>query len=128
MLSVANCDDPLALYTVYDKSIIDGVVRALTDMPVYEIGSRDGVIALLSLRDQFVFLGIAMEAFIAGPANHPEMKKALDSLMESTKGTQRKRLLEHGNEILANNARKHLNEIHNKHDALVVAMKMTLTA
>jgi hypothetical protein len=29
----------------------------LTDAPVYEVGSRDGILALLSLRDQFVFLG-----------------------------------------------------------------------
>jgi hypothetical protein len=73
------------LYDVYDKTIIDGIVRALTDIPIHEIGSRDAVLALLSLRDQYVFLGVAVETFIAGPEGDILLRQALDSLGTDTK-------------------------------------------
>jgi hypothetical protein len=109
--ALAQPDNPIALYQVYDKTIVDGVVRALTDVPVHEVGSRDGILALLSLRDQFVFLGIAMEAYIAGPAKDPHMKQALDTLMEPADGKQRRDLVSTGKRVLADNVRVHLNKI-----------------
>ena len=73
------------LYDVYDKTIIDGIVRALTDIPIHEIGTRDAVLALLSLRDQYVFLGVAVQTFIAGPEGDTLLRRALDSVGTDTK-------------------------------------------
>jgi hypothetical protein len=122
----AEPDNPIVLFQVYDKTIIDGVVRALTDVPVHEIGSREGVLALLSLRDQFVFLGIAIEAFIAGPARHPEMKQALDTLMEPENGAQRLALSAQGRKILAGNVQVHLDRIRANYLALERALNQPI--
>jgi len=111
-------DEPIVLYQVYDKSIVDGVVRALTDAPVYEVGSRDGILALLSLRDQFVFLGIAIEAFIAGPAKDPHMRRALDTLMEPADGPQRMAVVKQGKTVLARNVSVHLDKIRDDYSSL----------
>src|SRR4030088_3208844 len=48
------------VYAVYNRTFIEGVVEALTNVPVHDIGSRDGVLALLSIRDQFRFLGTSI--------------------------------------------------------------------
>jgi len=98
----------LALASVYDKTIIDGVVRALGDAPVHEIGSRDGVLALLSIRDQFVFLGNAMEVFLARPWNHPELGPLLEQLSDPADRTQRLALLSQSETVLAGNVKVHL--------------------
>jgi response regulator RpfG family c-di-GMP phosphodiesterase len=37
------------------------------------------VLALLSLRDQFVFLGKGVEDFIAGPSANPELRAAVEA-------------------------------------------------
>jgi hypothetical protein len=78
-------ENSAALYEVYDKTIIDGMVRALTDIPIHELGSRDAVLALLSLRDQYVFLGVAVVAFIEGAQGNALLQQALDSLGTDTK-------------------------------------------
>lgn len=87
------------LYQVYDQSIIDGMVGALSAAPVYELGDAKAVAAVIRMRDQFVFLGQAMEIFIAGPWKHkhigpmleknladptPEYKKAYEDMAERT--------------------------------------------
>ncbi len=55
----------LQLYKIYDKTIIDAMVRALSSVPMYDVGSTAGILALQSLHDQVVFLGKSVEAFIA---------------------------------------------------------------
>jgi hypothetical protein len=95
----------VALVDVYDKSIVDGMVRALTDVPVHEVGSRDAVIALLALRDQFVFLGIAMEKYLAGASRDPELQKAIEAC---DPGTARRNFIASAEQVLAKNARRRL--------------------
>ena len=60
-------DDPLkiasTLSVAYHPTVVDAIVHALTNVPAHEVGSRDGVIALLSLRDQFTFLQKSIEIF-----------------------------------------------------------------
>lgn len=67
------------MYTVYDKSIVDGLVNALGNAPVHEVGSPDGVVAFLLLRDQVTFLGTQMEEYLKGPRNHPDHRKSIES-------------------------------------------------
>lgn len=112
------------LSAVYDKTIIDGVVRALTNAPVHEIGSRDGVMALLSLRDQFVFLGVSVDVFIAGPLNHPEMSKAIGEYSSPEHRSQRLETLESCNSILAGNISVHLVKIRSDYTSLVQAVPL----
>ncbi|MEN2672434.1 hypothetical protein [Herbaspirillum huttiense] len=66
------------LYQVYDRSIIDGMVGALSAAPVYELGEAKAVAAVIKMRDQFVFLGQAIEAFIAGPWKDPHIGPMLE--------------------------------------------------
>ena len=96
----------VALIDVYDKSIVDGMVRALTDVPVHEVGSRDAVIALLALRDQFVFLGITMEKYQAGPWRDPELKEAIEACDPATEA--RRNTIESAEQVLLDNARRRL--------------------
>lgn len=70
----------LALYQVYDKSIVNGIVGTLANAPVYELGSTEAVLALLSLRDQFVFLGNAVEKYLDGPWQDEQIGRLLQDL------------------------------------------------
>jgi hypothetical protein len=122
--ALGRSEERASMYGVYHKSIIDGVVRALTDIPVHEVGNRDAILALLSLRDQFVFLGVAMEAYMAGPAKDPLVKQGLDSLMEPDGGPQRKALLGAAEKVLVSNVRVHFAEIRKNYQAVETAVKM----
>jgi hypothetical protein len=101
-----------ALMSVYDKTIINGVVGALGNAPAHEVGSRDGVMALLSLRDHFVFLGIAVEAFLARPLNHPELRKGIEEFSQPHELKQRQHQIALGEQVLAGNVRIQLDQIH----------------
>jgi hypothetical protein len=57
----------LALHDAYDRSIIDSVTHALRKVPLHELGTRDGVLALMRLTDQMIFLGRAVEDLKASP-------------------------------------------------------------
>ncbi|AOJ07620.1 hypothetical protein [Burkholderia mayonis] len=57
----------IELYKTYDRSIIDGLVRALQGVPLHEIGSSKGVSQLLLFTDQLPFLAIAIQRFLEGP-------------------------------------------------------------
>src|ERR1019366_3889683 len=104
-------ESSVALYTVYDKSIIDGVVRALTDVPVHEIGSRDGVMALLSLRDQFVFLGINVEEYKKPASEAPQLQHSLEHLSGPENSKARQELIEQYRTIMAKNVRMRVEQI-----------------
>jgi hypothetical protein len=98
IFALPESDIPLALYSTFDQTIIDGIVRVLSTVPAHEVGSRDGVIALLALRDQVVFLGVAIETyktpeknpeteklFLTYAGDDPENRKILKSLRSNTK-------------------------------------------
>jgi len=75
--------ESLKIYDVYDKTIINNVVSALSSIPLFEVGHPSAISALLALRDQFIFLGSQVEIYIAGPWKHddigPELEKYRDS-------------------------------------------------
>ncbi|CAG9197071.1 hypothetical protein BVIET440_290005 [Burkholderia vietnamiensis] len=72
------------LYMSYDKSIIEGLVRALTGIPMHEIGSSKAVASLLLFIDQFTFLDRAIEKFHAGPMKDPDVAREVEKLMGGT--------------------------------------------
>jgi hypothetical protein len=106
--------------SIYDPKVIDHVVAALNSAPLHDIGSPDGVSALLSLRLQFVLLGNAVYAFIAGPWGHPELGPNLRSY-EKDVSFDRKMLAEcvaTGRDALRTNVLTHLGVIDRDHRRL----------
>jgi len=113
--------DPLnisdVLYVIYHQTILDGIVKALTNLPAHEIGSRDAVMALLSLRDQFRFLGTSIEIF-EKPTKDPETIRRLLALDEA----ERRRYLAGRQPTLAKTVRDHLTTIQDGYYALARAL------
>jgi hypothetical protein len=67
-----SLDISVVVYVIHQRTVIEGIVEALTNVPVHDVGSRDALTALLSLRDQFRFLGTSIELFET-PTKDPGM-------------------------------------------------------
>ena len=117
--------DPLGisdvLYVVYHQTIISGIVQALTNVPAHEIGSRDAVIALLSLRDQFRLLSTSIEIFET-PTKDPGTVKRLLALGE----VERRQYLTGRQPILAKNVQDRLATIQRDYEALGRALNRSV--
>ena len=111
----------VGIYGVYDQTIVDGVVHALTNAPAHEVGTPEGVIALLMLRDQFVFLGVAMEKYLKGPEQLPEFKQSLDACADDL--IYRRGVVETGERVLKGNVRGRLDQIRHFHNQLLAAVE-----
>jgi hypothetical protein len=122
-----STDEPRSLlYEVYDQSIIEGMVGALSAAPVYELGDPKAVSAVIKMRDQFVFLGRAMETFIAGPWNHPFIgPKLKQGAADPTPEYQHiyRDLAESAEKTLARNARDRTESIQSAYNELQLALK-----
>lgn len=114
---MAHESNPAALYNIYDKSVIDGMVGALTNVPAHEIGSRDGVLALLSLRDQIRFLGDTVETF-RSPKLDVDSENSLSGLDPPERAKQRRRV----KEIQAKNVQSRVKKIEEDYALLQAAM------
>jgi hypothetical protein len=112
----------IQIYTVYNKVVIEGVVRALQGVPLHELGSSKGVLAMLSLTDQMVFLGTAVEALIEGPYKAPEIAKILESI-DKRDYSQRQQICSTTFSVLQNNVRLHLNRIDKDYKTLKGSLK-----
>ena len=99
------------LYNVYDRSVITGITRALSGIPLYEVGSSEGVMALILLNDQFLFLGKEIENFMAGIHNHPDFSKQLEQLAGPENKDLRSKCSKDMFKLLAKNTEIHLNKI-----------------
>ena len=117
-----NSGNNFQIYEVYDKTIIEGVVKALQGVPMHELGSSKAVLAMLSLTDQMVFLGSAVETLLQGPYKHPVLGKALES-RDQNDHAQIQRLAATGFSVLQNNARGHLTKIDQVYEALKESLK-----
>lgn len=107
-------DVPTNIYKVYDITIINGVVEALSAAPLYEIDSPEAIGALLSLRDQFVFLGHRVDEYIAGPLKHKEMAHTLEGLHDPQYKSARDKTLIVQKQVLAKNVKERIKYIHEK--------------
>jgi hypothetical protein len=110
-------DIPVILYVNYHQSIIEGIVRDLAKVPADEIGSRDAIAALLSLRQQLRFLVTSIEIFET-PIKDSGTIKRLSMLDEA----ERRRYLAGRQPTLAKTARDHLATIRNGYYALARAL------
>ena len=106
------------LYVIYHQTIIDGIVQTLTSVPAQEIGSRDAVMALLSLRDQFRFLSTSIEIFETPAKDSGTVKRLL-----ALGAAERQRYLTGRQPILAKNVRDRLATIQRDCEALGRALK-----
>ena len=109
------------IYEVYHKSVIDGLVRALPGVPVHELGTSNAVIALLTLTDQLVFLGSAMEQLLLGPHNIPALSKAYDSI-DQHDYAQRLEITKMAYSVLKGNAIRHLAQIDRNFESLKASL------
>ncbi|APZ02709.1 hypothetical protein NX871_12975 [Burkholderia thailandensis] len=101
------------LYKTYDRSIIDGLVRALQGIPMHEIGSSKGVSELLLLIDQFTFLARSIQVFFDGPMRDPEVGPNIEQYLN---GSAEDRKIGHDMhaqvvEVYRGNVYQHLNAI-----------------
>lgn len=110
------------IHEVYHRVVIDGVVKALHGIPMHEVGSSDGVLAILSLSDQMVFLGASVEALIDGPYKIPSVVKALESIGKGDHAG-RKAYCAQIFGILQNNVRGHLGIIDRDFESLKKYLK-----
>lgn len=114
-------DGNYPLFQVYHPSVIEGIVRALQGAPMHELGSSKGVLAMLSLTGQMVFLGTAIEALLRGPSQHPEIAKTLASLGPDDQ-QMRLQVCATGFSVLRSNVRVHLDQIDKDYEALKTSL------
>ena len=117
-----NSANNIRIYEVYDKTIIEGVVKALQGVPMHELGSSKAVIAMLSLTDQMVFLGSSVEILLQGPERHPELGKTLKNSYRDDY-EKRQELAASGYSVLQYNVRVHLNKIDQDYEALKESLR-----
>jgi hypothetical protein len=118
-----SLDIVVVVYVIHHRTVIEGIVEALTNVPVHDIGSRDALVALLRLRDQFRFLGKSIQ-FFETPTKDPGMVKRLLALDE----TERQRYLTGRQPTLAKNVRDRLATIQRDYEALAQALKHSTAA
>ncbi|MGH8290623.1 MAG: hypothetical protein ACREV7_16655 [Steroidobacteraceae bacterium] len=109
------------MYNVYDQTIVDGMVHALTNAPAHEVGSPAGVIALLALRDQFTFLGVQMKKYLDGPWKDPELQRIIDSCGDDRE--HRRTVIKDQEQVLAGNVRRRLEQIQRYYSELKAAVE-----
>jgi hypothetical protein len=119
----SHLDIPAVLYVIYYETVIDGIVQALTNVPTHEIGSRDALIALSNLRDQFRFLGRSIQIFET-PIEDPRTIKKILALDEA----ERRQYLAGRQPTLAKNVQDRLAGIQRDYDVLVRALKRNWTS
>jgi hypothetical protein len=118
---VERLNRSLHLYEVFDQSIIDGDIKALRDVPLHELGSRDSVVAMRQLTDQMLFFGQATQKFMDGQNKAAGFIEAVKST-GTDELNQRPMLFDQQFSILAANARMRWREI----DASFAVLKRTL--
>ncbi len=111
----------------YHSSILESAHMAMSTAPVHELESRDAVNAFLFLRDQLVFLRLAIDRFADGPDNDPMFGKTLRETREHNPGnvTAVTELRVTMDSILKKNVTTHLARIQHEHKALQAALSYT---
>ncbi|MEP6883955.1 MAG: hypothetical protein ABJC66_04310 [Gammaproteobacteria bacterium] len=106
------------LYSEYDETIPNGIVRALNGVPIHEVGSRDAVIALLSLEDQVGFMRDAIKRYEKPEADPQTAKSLLHCTLD-----QFEQSLKDARPTLANNVRRHAAKIESDYEILKQSLK-----
>jgi hypothetical protein len=112
-------DVRFALFVSYDKSIVVSMGNAIGNVPFHDVGSSDGVIALLMMRDQFVFLGKAMQALVDGTQPGSDASVGFKAIEDPV---QRKEAEALWYDVKIRNARNHMGRIREHYTEFVSAM------
>ncbi|MET4676203.1 MULTISPECIES: hypothetical protein [unclassified Luteibacter] len=107
-----------SLHEVYHRVVTQRYIRALEALPLFEFGAKGGVAAILSMRDQFLFLEEALELYLAGPWKYPELRKTLDSFIRPEDRHELSSALDRANAVLIHNVRVHLAEISSNYELI----------
>lgn len=114
---------PIKIYSVYDQSIINNVIEALSAAPLYEIDSPEAITALLSLKHQFLILGRQTEEYIAGPWMHKDIGPMLETLKGPEHNSRRHQTLMQCQKRLANNVKRRVEYIYKDIDTIETQLK-----
>jgi hypothetical protein len=106
------------LRTVYDKSIVDGINFALKAAPAHEISTRDGVLALVSLRQRFDSLWQLVDLYLEHPEKDPEVRKELLNYPGSDGALDRVAYIKSVRNVRAVNVRNQIQGIARAYEAL----------
>ena len=106
------------LYNIYDKSIVEGIAFALITAPAHEIGSREGVLALVLLRQQFDLLWKTVDKYLENPWDDPDSRKSLESYPDPGGNEERAKMFKQIKDARANNVRLRIRTIASAYDAL----------
>ncbi|HEY2781074.1 MAG TPA: hypothetical protein VGI90_09860 [Steroidobacteraceae bacterium] len=99
------------LYSVYHPRVVDTIVESLTAIPTYLIGSRDAVLALLRLRDQFRFLGESIIDYQSGIVSMAELTKAAEMYPNPAERKQAREVADTTWKVLVGNVRNQLGHV-----------------
>lgn len=110
------------IFKVYRKPVIDGIVRALQGVPMHELGTSKGVLALLSFTNQLVFLESALEDLLAGPYKNPDFSQLMDSI-EANNYKERQNHVEAAYVGLKINVTNLLDQIDKDYEALEASIR-----
>lgn len=105
-------EDRAAITFNYHRSIIDGLVSAMSAVPMHELASPDAIIAFASMRDQLVFTAHAIETLIKGPLEHKHLKENLQKIPHATDPVAYRQAYRRAIGVLETNVRVHVDKIH----------------
>ncbi|KVQ12441.1 hypothetical protein [Burkholderia ubonensis] len=114
----------VALYSTYDRSILDGLVRALQSIPMHEVGSSQAVAELLLFTDQFTFLARAIQIFLDGPTRDPDIGPEIEKYLKGDRDDRRAGAELRANviEVYRGNTIRHLDAIGRHHAEFSLAL------
>lgn len=102
---------PLSLLEVYDRSVVTGLCAALSEVPLYDLGSPVVVTKILSLSRQLVYLGNQVDAYIDGPYKLPDMVEIFNKYSYEFYPKERASIYEGCNRNLMRNVKQRINFI-----------------
>jgi hypothetical protein len=107
-----------ALSMVFHQSIVDSMVGALSTVPAHELNTRDGVIAFLTIRDQFIFLGQTIQTLLDGVWEHQGLRPALEEGRRHSNPEVLREIVSSSEKMLVNNVEGHIRQIRASYEKL----------
>lgn len=103
----------------FHQSMLDGVLTAFAGVPVHEVQSGKGVIALMALRDQLAFLGRAISLCIDGPDSNSSFQRTLQKTLEFEGADAWQEMRVRFERILNDNVMTHVEASRSQYAALI---------
>lgn len=113
-------DPRSALFGVYHPSVVRSLAGAISAAPIHELGSKEGILALLAIRDQLLFLEESIESF------HTNAGKLSSKDRKDLEPHERARYDQSFEGVLKCNVKRHLDQIEKQFQALSTSMGAAL--